>query len=188
MFVLLCHVSFTRWSSRSKILVVTVDTSLCQSYFTTSVAIKSVAIKILWKPCSSTSPLPQWKTSSTSNLNLPSFSLKPFPLILSLWTPLKSRFPSLKYWSWILSDFIWSESDDWSSWKKCFFSSPFILSYFLWSLLWPLLSVVLRYPTSLWNSATVRPRAQCVSQCFSMQFVCICLCTSRWGAHRTPIL
>ena len=53
--------------------------------------------------CASASPPSQWKTSLTYNLNLPSFSFKPLPLILSQSEHVKSQFSScsqapFKYW------------------------------------------------------------------------------------------
>lgn len=55
-----------------------------------------------WETFSSTSPSFQWKNSPW-HLNLLSFSLKPFPLLLSLSISVKNWFPSclqspIKYW------------------------------------------------------------------------------------------
>ena len=49
--------------------------------------------KPLWTACSNTSPLSE-ELPPTSNLNLPSLSLKPFPHVLWLSTWVKSLFPS----------------------------------------------------------------------------------------------
>ena len=75
----------------------------------------------LWAAFSSNSPLTQWKTFPlTSNLHLPSFSLKPFCLVLSLTNHVRIWFPSclqspFKYWKAVMSS-PWSLFfSDWTS-------------------------------------------------------------------------